>query len=173
MDGEVVWGYGCCGQTTRYMPGTDACLKCASKFFHQSRGSGARAGSKRIAAPPTGGSGVSPRTANGTSPSPRALMPPPAAKDGATGAKSTAAPAHGDVGGAAKLMGAGDHGATEITGRQPFSQRHASFEVRFSTSRHHHALIAASAERRCSLLFLTRLRIDVLRVSGRDCGRCS
>lgn len=127
MDGEVVWGYGCCGQTTRYMPGTDACLKCASKFFEQSRGSGAAAGSKRIAAPPPGGSGAAARTVNGTSA--RALMPPPAAKEGQAGGKDATAGVDGDVGGAAKLMGAGDHGETEITGRQPFSERHASFEV--------------------------------------------
>ena len=130
MDGEVVWGYGCCGQTTRYMPGTEACLKCPSKFFEQSRGSGAAAGNKRIAAPSTGGSGVSPRTANGASTSPRALMPPPAAKGAAGGDATDAARTGGDIAGAAKLMGAGDHGDTEITGRQPFSQRHASFEVR-------------------------------------------
>jgi pre-mRNA-processing factor SLU7 len=145
VDGEVVWGYGCCGQTTRYMPGTAACLKCPSKFFEKSRGSGGAAGSKRIAAAPTAGSsaggGPSPRTAaaHGVSPSPRALMPPPAAKGAAAPAAAAAAAAaepDGDEGGAAaaKLMGAGDHGATEITGRQPFSQRHASFEVRHAAT---------------------------------------
>lgn len=147
VEGEIVWGYGCCGQTTRYMPGGEACLKNASLFFEQARGSGAGAGTKRIAASkPAAGPK---RTSSGPSPSPRALMPPPAAKGAAMpeGAVDLGGERSNGAGGAAKLMGAGDHGATEIHGREAFNKQHATYADEIAAAKEEEAERGAAGEK--------------------------
>jgi pre-mRNA-processing factor SLU7 len=151
VDGEILWGYGCCGQTTRYLPGDEACLKNPSLFFDQSRGSGV--GTKRISAP------AGKRAPSAPTPSPRALMPPPAAKGASTSPRDSTASSEGGgavdlggarsdgTGGAAKLMGAGDHGATEIHGREPFNRQHATYADEIAAAEEEKAERAAAGEK--------------------------